>query len=81
MIEYDKALVRAHIVRRWVEPEYEAIDRWVSECDNAVWDYAGGAMAYRGRAYYSYILFDSKEDLLACKLTFPDVVIVGGSDD
>lgn len=50
------------------------------QCDSAVWDYGGGGCFMNGESFYSYILFDSAEDLLACKLAFPDIVMVGNYD-
>jgi len=80
MIRYDDTLVRAHIVRAWIAAEYDALDKWVMQCDNAVWDYNGPRSHYKGRLFYSYVIFDSTEDLLACKLVFPEIDLVRYAD-
>src|ERR1035437_1158469 len=64
----------AMVFQGWTSPEYILLDEWVDGCEGAVWDYNAGRSYINGATYYCRIFFDTKEDMLVCKLRFPDLV-------
>jgi len=67
--------IHVRIFQGWRQDRYILLDEWVNGCEGAVWDYNGGRTFLNGKVYHSMILFDTEEDLLVCKLMFPELLI------
>ena len=66
--------IYAKVMSGWANPNYTLLEEWVAGCEGAVWDYNGGRSWINGKVYPSYLFFDTEEDLLICKLKFPDII-------
>lgn len=67
--------ISARLRRAWSYPaQYGRLEEWVYGYNGARWNYASGWSNINGRMYYSELFFNSEEDLLICKLMFPELI-------
>ena len=66
---------KAYVMGGWRDTDkFSELENWVIE-NNAVWqNECGKSTIINGKVYYSYVIFETEEDMLVCKLLFPNMV-------
>jgi hypothetical protein len=67
---------RARIIGGWKDQEtYNNIEEWVAKTPGAFFDKARGISYINGQIFFSDVQFETEEDVLVFKLTFPEMVV------
>jgi len=64
----------ARVFKGWASKDYILLEEWVCGCEGATWNYNGGRSIINGVVYHDQIFFDTEEDMIVCKLKFPDMI-------